>query len=329
MHSVIKKISDLMLALRTYSLPISVMSWFVPFLYAALDGGNILYGIIALTGIIFLHLGTNIFDDAIDYVIAKRKIDKGEKDSFNFQKGKCICIFNSTFTIKHYFIFSFILFAFAALTGIFFISIYGFKLLYIILPAAFLCMLYPILGSLGFGEFIVAVIFSPFIYLGVFFVMKGYFSFDILLLSFSTGLLSVAVLHNHMLLDYNYDAKNRKITLCRICKSKKNAYYLLCTIIMCAYLNILFCCIYNKLNYVYLITFLSLPMAYTLIRVMFIHINEEDRLIKPNLFMGSLKELKNVDYNQKNFMLKFLIVRNLLSAFTILLCIAVVIDGVN
>ena len=201
MHSVIKKISDLMLALRTYSLPISVMSWFVPFLYAALDGGNILYGIIALTGIIFLHLGTNIFDDAIDYVIAKRKIDKGEKDSFNFQKGKCICIFNSTFTIKHYFIFSFILFAFAALTGIFFISIYGFKLLYIILPAAFLCMLYPILGSLGFGEFIVAVIFSPFIYLGVFFVMKGYFSFDILLLSFSTGLLSVAVLHNHMLLD--------------------------------------------------------------------------------------------------------------------------------
>ena len=55
---------------RAYSLPMSIMSWSVPFVFGITDKGNILYGIIALIGIIFAHLGVNMFDDFVDFLIA-------------------------------------------------------------------------------------------------------------------------------------------------------------------------------------------------------------------------------------------------------------------
>lgn len=324
MHMLSNKISTWLVALRAYSLPISIMSWLVPFLFAAFNGGNIIYGFISLIGIILLHLGTNIFDDAIDYTIEEIKIKKGLKKEFNFQQGKCACIFENKLSLKQYYIASFILFFITFVIGMFFLYLYGFKLLYLIIPSAILCILYPILGCLGFGEIIVALIFSPLLYSGVFYTMTGYFSLDILLISISTGLLSVAVLHNHMLLDFKYDEKNRKITLCRICKTPQLALILLFIIIICAYLNIIVCSILKLISPIYLITLLSIPTAITLFIVMTNHVNFPEKSIKTNIFMGNIKEIEKAADNQKDFLLKFLIVRNLLSFFTLLICISIV-----
>ena len=219
-----------------------------------------------------------------------------------------------------------VLFTAALLIGIFFIGIWGLKLFYIIIPTAILCLLYPILGCLGFGEIIIGTIFAPLLYLGTYFVMKGYFSLNILILSVSTGLLTVAVLHNHMLLDYNLDKSNKKITLCHLCGSEKNAYYLLCSIVSGAYLNIIYWCFVNKLHPVYLLVLLSLPTAYMLLKVMLIHLNNPEQEIKRNVFMGFMHELNKAEEKEKNFLTKFLLVRNLISCFTLLLCIAIVIE---
>lgn len=302
------------------------MSWFVPFLYGLFNKGSFVYGIIALLGIIILHLASNLFDDTVDYILTKRKIDKGLQSDFNFQPGKCICLFDGSLSIRDYVILCFVLFLSAAFIGLYFINIYGLKLFAVILPAAILCLLYPILGCLGLGEIIIAIIFAPLLYSGVFFVMTGTFSLSVLLFSVSTGLLSVAVLHNHMLLDYKLDVKNRKITLCRLCSSPKNAYLLLCAIVVSAYLNIIVCVFSGKINCIYLITLLSLPTAYTLLKVMYIHIKSPDEIIKTNIFMGDLSGLKKVDENQRNFLMKFFIVRNLLSFFTLLLCISIAVE---
>ena len=51
---------------RGYSLLMSVMPWLVAFLYCLKQGGNILYGMLALIGIVAAHLGTNVFDDVVD-----------------------------------------------------------------------------------------------------------------------------------------------------------------------------------------------------------------------------------------------------------------------
>ena len=319
-------ISCWFVALRAYSLPISIMSWTVPFLFGAFDGGNILFGFLAFLGIVILHLGSNLFDDTVDYLIADIRIKKGLQSDFNFQPGKCICIFSGKLLIKDYIIACIILFLIALLIGLIFIYIYGIKLFIIIIPTAILCILYPILGSLGFGEILIAIIFAPMIYLGTYFVMCGHFSLNILILSISTGLLTVAVLHNHMLLDYKIDSENKKITLCRICRSPINAYYLLFAIVSGAYLNILICILLKILNPIYLITLLSIPTAFMLLKVMKKHITNPEVEVKRNIFMGFMPELKTAQEKEKNFLTKFLLVRNLIFSFTLLLCIAIAVE---
>lgn len=321
-----KKIPIWFIALRGYSLPISIMSWVVPFIFSLLKGGNFLYGVLSLIGIVLLHAGVNIFDDVVDYAREKHNIDKGLKENFNFQNNKCVCIFDGLLTFREYCIASLILFFIPFLIALYFISVYGSSLFPIVIPTAILCLLYPILGCLGLGEIIVAIVFSPLLYLGVYFVMTGTYSIDILLISISTGLLSVAVLHNHMLLDFKYDEENRKITLCRLCVTQECALYLLGIIVLGAYLNILVSVLLGILHCVYLIVFLSMPVAITLYIVMSIHIKNPNIEIKPTFFMGNVSEIKNVPKEQRGFLIKFLIVRNLLSIFTLLICISIVLD---
>ncbi|HIS88983.1 TPA: prenyltransferase [Candidatus Avigastranaerophilus faecigallinarum] len=328
MHSFVDITKIWLIAVRAYSLPVSIMSWLVPFIFACFKNGDIKYGILSLIGIITLHMATNLFDDAIDYTREKQKIDKGLKKDFNFQKGKCSCIFEGKLTLQQYYIVSFILFLIAAIIALYFIFLYGTNLLYIIIPTGILCALYPLLGCLGLGEIVVATIFSPLLYLGVFYSMTGFFSLEILIISISTGFLSVAVLHNHMLLDFKYDESNRKITLCRLCRTEKNAFILLVVIISLAYINIITFVFLKLLSPYFLITLFSLPTAITLYKVMKTHIENPSNIVKPNIFMGNTKEIKNVPIEQRNFLIKFLIVRNLLSIFTLLICIAVVLSKI-
>ena len=300
-----KKVSIFFTACRGYSIPTSFMSWIVPFLYAATSQSNRFFGLIALLGILSLHLGTNIFDDAIDYTIAKRKIEKGEQKDFNFQSGKCIYIFNGDLSLKHYYIIAFILFLIALVVAVFFFSIYGFELLKILVPSAILCLMYPILGSLGLGEILVAIIFSPLIYMGVYFVMTGLYSTEVLILSISTGFLVVSVLHNHMLMDYKIDEQSRKMTLCRLCKTPQNALILLAIFITLAYINLLFWIATGKLHICYLLPFITIPIGVKLIKIM--------------------KEY-TFSKNHEIFLSNFLLVEKLLSSFTLLLCISIVVD---
>ena len=328
MHSFLEKLNIWLVAVRAYSLPVSIMSWIVPFIFGYFQNGNIQNGFLSLIGIVTLHMATNLFDDAIDYTREKQKIEKGLKKEFNFQKGKCACIFEGKLTLKQYYIVSFILFLIAAIIAIYYIYLYGTNLLYIIVPSAILCALYPLLGCLGLGEIIVAIVFSPLLYLGVFYSMTGFFSIEILLISISTGLLSVAVLHNHMLLDFKYDEDNRKITLCRLCRTEKNAFILLVIIISFAYINIITAVCLKLLSLYFLIILLSLPTAITLYKIMKIHIKNPNEKIKPTVFMGNTREIQKVPIEQRDFLMKFLIVRNLLSIFTLLICIAVVLSKI-
>ena len=328
MHSFVDITKIWLIAVRAYSLPVSIMSWLVPFIFACFKNGDIKYGILSLIGIITLHMATNLFDDAIDYTREKQKIDKGLKKDFNFQKGKCACIFEGKLTLHQYYIVSFILFLISGIIAIYFIFLYGTNLLYIIIPSAILCTLYPLLGCLGMGEIVVAIVFSPLLYLGVFYSMTGFFSLEILLISISTGLLSVAVLHNHMLLDFKYDEDNRKITLCRLCRNEKNAFILLVIIISFAYINIITSVFLKLLSPYFLITLFSLPTAITLYKVMKQHIKNPNEKIKTTFFMGNTKAIETVPTEQRDFLIKFLIVRNLLSIFTLLICIAVVLSKI-
>ncbi len=323
-----KSVSTLPVVLRCYSIPISVVSWSVPFIFALLCGGNALLGIIALAGIILVHLGTNLFDDIADYVREKYKIDKGLKTDFNFQKGKCAFLINGDFSLKQCLFICLMLFLTAIIIGCYFYSLWGTGILFVVLPVVVLCLLYPILGCLGLGEIIVAVIFSPLLYSGVFFAMTGSFSKDILILSISTGSLVVGILHNHMLLDYKYDTTNRKITLCRLSGSEHNALILLGIFSFIPYINLLFWVFSGKLGVWYLLPLITVPSAIALLNVMNKHIKNPDEQIEYNIFMGCAIRAEKMPEIQRNFLFKFLTAQNLLISFTIVLCLSIILDNV-
>lgn len=52
---------------RIFSLPMTLMSWLVIFVYGLKHNGDILNGLVALIGISMAHLATNLFDDYVDY----------------------------------------------------------------------------------------------------------------------------------------------------------------------------------------------------------------------------------------------------------------------
>ncbi len=326
MHTLFNKLKLVYNLCRGYSIPISIMSCIVPFVYAFFDDGNILYGIAAMVGVVLLHLATNLFDDIIDYIREKREIDLGLKNDFNFQSGKCILIRNGTFLLKDACIICSLLFFICFLIGLYFIIASGLNLLYVVIPTILICLLYPLLGCLGLGEILVALVFSPLIYSGIYYVMTNNFSPDIFILSISTGLFAVAVLHNHMLLDYKFDTTNRKITLCRVCGGEKAALYLLIFILAASYINILLWVILGKLSFIYILPFITIPYAYTLIKIMKIHIDNPNEVIKYNIFMGSKKAIEKIPPEQRNFLMKFFLAQNILYSFSLILCISIIID---
>ena len=305
---------------RAYSFPMSVMSWLVPFIFGICDGGNIFYGIIALFGILSAHAGTNMFDDFADFLIEKRKIDKGLKTEFNFQKGKCRLLINGSITLKKFFAVIVFFFMTALLCGVFLFLKSGAEILYVVIPAAVLALLYPFCSYVALGEVVVATMFSPLLYSGVYFVMTGSFSSELFPLAVSTGLLTVGLLHAHMLLDFDFDKKNKKVTLCSIAGSKKNSLKTQILIEFLAYFNILFYCMNGTLSKLYLLGFLSMPTA-VILCILLNEENSQDR--KPNILYGPLEKLN--EYRQNNcydFMLKFMVARNVMTEFTFLVCVS-------
>jgi len=305
---------------RAYSFPMSVMSWLIPFIFGVCDGGNIFFGIVALFGIVFVHAGTNMFDDFADYIIEKRRIDMGLKENFNFQKGKCRHLISGEITLKQLFFVIVFYFLMALLCGFYLFLNSGYEILYVVVPAAILAVLYPFCSYAALGEVVVAIMFAPLLYSGVYFVMTGGFSSELLPLAVSTGLLTVGLLHAHMLLDFDFDALNKKVTLCSLAKTKDNALMTQVFIETFAYLNILAFCVFGKLSYSYLLCFLSLPTAVILF---FLLKDDKFSAFKPNFLYGPLEKLSEYKQNScYEFMLKFMVARNVMVEFTVLVCIS-------
>lgn len=326
-----KKISTTILfwfnAARGYSIPISVMSWSVPFIFGLTDGGNIFYGLLALIGIVAVHLGSNLFDDVIDYYLEKKRITQGLNTTFNFQKGKCQYILDDKASLIQTLFVSLGLFSFALFLGIFLTFTCGLTVLALILATAILCLFYPVLTYFALGEFIVGIVFAPMLYLGTYFVMTKSFSLEIMIISISTGLLTVGLLHTHTFMDYDFDAKNKKKTLCALVGSKKNAVIAQGVMMILAYLNIIVAVLIGFLPKVMLLSLLTIPTSVSLCKLMMLHIDNPEVVVPRTFWMGPMENWDNiVKNNMESFMIKFLLARNVMLIFTVFICIAKIIS---
>lgn len=324
----IKQIYFWLKAARLHTMPMSLMSWLVVFCWAFGLGGKIFNGILALFGIMLAHLGVNLIDDYFDYKSELNEDGKLNEDmSVKRQKGKCRYLVDGQVTLKQTGYVVFIYFAMASLIGLYLLVDCGWQVAAISAIAGIFCLLYPFLTYWGLGEFAVGLLFGPLLFAGTSFVMLGTVPFELLILSISTGLLTVGLLHTHALMDFDFDIKYNKKTLCTALGSKKKSLWALDLMMFFAYANIIFGIIFKKFDPVLLLTLLSAPLAFAL------HFLMEEWIKAPNVkpqkkfWLGPMENWNEIVANgAESFMLKFYVSRNIMMFFTLLLCIGLLLS---
>ncbi len=317
------KVANFFELTRAYSVLTSIAPWFLTVIWAQIYLPPIKDVFLTLIGIICVHLGTNLFDDYID--VSKRLKEGETLDSINFGtiNNKARLILNGTFTLKKVTRIIAILYAISLLIGIYYTIIWGGWIPVIIGISAVLCLLYPFATKFYSGELIVGIIFGPLLMSGTYYAMCGMLSTRILIMSISIGLLSVALLHTHAIMDWEYDCTVGKNTFCRLFKTKYNAIKALGVLVWLAYINVIFFVLTGWLHPNALYVLLTLPVAVKLFKSIREYVDIKDVKFTPRWWMGPMEDWENVKKTHMEFfMYRFYLARNLGFLFCIIAGVA-------
>lgn len=236
---------------RIFSLPMTLLSWLIVFVYSLKSGGDILNGIIALIGISFAHLATNLFDDYVDY----------KKLTDNSQRCKCAYIKDGKASLNDVLKVVIIYCVIACIAGLFLLLRCGLPVLWLALTGGVITLIYAKLSQRGLSEIAVGTAFGPLLFEGVYFVMTGYFSLIVFVMSLAVVMFTVGLLYVHTLLDFEGDmASHKKTLVCRI-GSKSKALKGVFIVYGLGYLFTGILAFMLK-NYFILITFALVPLVF-------------------------------------------------------------------
>ena len=236
---------------RIFSLPMTLLSWLVVFVYSLKSGGDILNGVIALIGICFAHLATNLFDDYVDY----------KKLTDNSQRCKCAYIKEGKATLNDVLKVVVIYCAIACIAGFLLLLRCGLPVLWLGLLGSIITLIYAKLSQKGLSEIAVGTAFGPLLFEGVYFVMTGNFSLVVFVMSLAVVMFTIGLLYVHTLLDFEGDmASHKKTLVCRI-GSKSKALKGVFIVYGLGYLFTGILAFMLK-NYLILITFAFVPLVF-------------------------------------------------------------------
>jgi len=321
----IKKITFWLENARWYALPMTILSWLTAFIYGITQDGNILYGALALIGLIFAHLGANLIDDYIDF---KRLTKAKEGDRIilpNSRRDKCTFLLNNEATLKETFcVISFFCLV-AMLIGFVLFLLTGSGVILYALLGAVVMLIYPLISR--FGELALFLAYGPFMFGGVYYVMTQEFTPEVFLLSVPTAILTISVLYINNILDYDIDLKENKRTLANLFKSKMLALKFWVGMISVAYLSVLMCVASDIANWQVLFTFLTIPLTVNVYNSMKQFSEDEESVPEIKWFNFPFENAeKLIAENTANFKFRMYQIRNLMMYFSLIFAIALMAD---
>ena len=317
-----KKVLDIFLQYceltRAYSILISIAPWFLTLCWALIYEPSFVDLFLTLIGIVSLHLGVNLLDDFVDI---KKELAQGktiETIDFGAIKNKGRLILNGSFSFSQVKKIIAILFAIPVLIGIYYCFAIGLPMFAIILMSAILCLFYPFATRYYLGEVVIGLLFGPLLMSGTFMALCGLWSTRILFFSISIAFACIVIVHSHALMDWEYDQKRNKNTLCALFKTKENAIKTLIGLISLAYFNTVFFVLLGWLDKNTLYVFLTLPLAVELIKSMRDYIAVKNVEFKPKWWFGPMEDWQNIEKSgMAFFMYRFYLARNFLFAFCV------------
>lgn len=307
---------------RIYTLPITVLSWIVIFIYSLKHGGNFFLGIISLIGISLVHMATNLVDDYFDY----RILANNEKCLKQTKGFKCAYLKNNQADIKDLRNAIIIFLSISALIGVFLFFAAGKYVAVLAFIALIIALTYPKLSQNWMGELAVITAYGPLLFEGVYYVMCGSFSVEVLVLSFACALLTNTILYTHMLMDFDADKTSHKKTLCLLLKTKTNALNFILVFYITAFVITGLLAIRTH-NYMYFLTWITIPLIADLYKNLKIYNIDKTHLPKIYFWHLPLDNWENVKNTpDAPFYFRFLYSRNIMTLFMVLICIAIIVD---
>mgnify|MGYP002627219438 CR=1 FL=1 len=308
---------------RAYTIPISVLNWIVIFIYSLKFGGNAVWGIIALFGVVLVHLATNLIDDYFDYKI----LIKDEKYINSAQNCKCKYLKDNLATTKDLLTAIIIFLGLAGIIGIFLFFVSGIYVGVIAFLALIFAICYQRFSLKGLGELIIIIMYGPLLYEGIFYVMTGMLSWKVILLSLACAMLTNSILYTHMLMDFDGDEVSHKITLSIKFKTKERALKFLSLFYILTYL-IIFCFAFVSRNYYCFLTLFVLPLIFDLYNSLYLFNKDKTNVPKIRLWHYPLDNWNKIKHTKDApFYFRFFYSRNILVLFMFLLSLALILQN--
>lgn len=325
---------------RAYTLPMSIFPFLIGYLAYLIANTNHLFvfnpsklffdGVIALFGVIMVHLFANLFDDYID---VKKQLKMGIPfHQMNFKsKRKARAILNGTYSmddVKQVLVY---LAIFAGFSALYFICNFNPAIvLSYIIPAAILALLYPVSSKFGLSEIIIAIVFGPLLIHGIYHVFTGSADTFILILSIASGIMTSILALTQGIMDFEFDIVSGKKSFPVILKDKNSSIALIGCLIIISYMIIISSFFSSGMpigkNLVFIPVLISVSIAVKLISSLFEYINIKDVPFIPKWYYGPMENWETIKaHNFCYYMFRFYLARNLAIVFNIGLIIALLI----
>ena len=284
-------------------------------------------GVLAVLGVMFGHLSMNLFDDYFDYKVKGTDFrDKMVREGFRARISKCEYLTSGKATLKQLLIACFVFGLISVTFGFFIFLSRGIFILYYAIALALLGISYsgkPLkLSYRGLGDLIIGFIFGPLLMTGVYYSACGTFSGAILFISIPVGLLVANIVYVHSIMDYEPDKRVGKMTFAVLLGSKNKMLGVLLSILIISYLSIITGVVLKSLSPLYLLVLLTLPMAISLYYMMVNYVHNPERTFEPKFWMGPMNDWERMKALGLDwFMIRWLVARNMLSFFCLIIII--------
>ncbi|ADH61741.1 1,4-dihydroxy-2-naphthoate octaprenyltransferase [Thermoanaerobacter mathranii subsp. mathranii str. A3] len=262
----------------------STVPMFVAASYAYRKTGkfDFLWFFISVIGIYLIEIGKNAVNEFIDYKSGVDTFVTPDKRT-PFSGGKKTIV-EGKLTVKETIIIAVLTMLGACLIGLIIVIFREPLVLIIGLLGILISIFYSLppfkFSYIGLGEIAVGVTFGPLIMTGMYLVLTHHISRDILLLSLPIGFLITNVLWINQYPDYEADLKGHKYNLLvRIGKEKGVIVY--AALYGAAYLSFIVIAIVTK-NILWLLSFVTLPLAVQSVKIARKYYDNIPRLIKAN-----------------------------------------------
>jgi 1,4-dihydroxy-2-naphthoate octaprenyltransferase len=296
------------------------------FVLGVINSGKVLYGILALVGLIFAHLGANVIDDYFDYKHLIKQVDF-DKDEYlkSSQKTKCRYLINGIFKESDILRMTICYFALAFLVGLFLFFKCGMGVFYFALLGGIIALIYPFASRIYLSEIAIALAYGPLLFGGVYYVMTGQYSTEIIWLSLPTMMMTVVLLYIHTIMDYEYDLDEGKHTIANTFCSQLESLLLLKILLTLSYISVLILCVLDIVNWQVFFVYLSIPLAIDLYNSMVEYTCNPDLVPTKKWYHFPMERMAVIKQRgDESFMIRMYQGRNLMIYFSLLLAFGII-----